>query len=208
MPPGSAKASRRAARFDAVAEDVVLVDHDVAEIDADAEIDAPLGWHARVARGHLALHLDRATNRIDHARELADQTVARHVDNAAAVLLDLGIGNLTTQHLQRGERAFLIRPHQARVARDAGRQDRRQAPLDPFLCHGRRPDEVDKRLRLQRRVQHSFSRTRRSSASDRNATTCAFSCRLAIRPPPLFTEACVPLAQAPGFGKTSQEGSP
>ena len=139
MPPGSAKASRRAARFDAVAEDVVLVDHDVAEIDADAEIDAPLGWHFGVARGHLALYLDRATNRIDHARELAEQTVARRVDNAATMFLDLGVGYLSPQHLQRSERAFLVRPHQARVTRDVGRQNRRQAPLDPFLCHGHRP---------------------------------------------------------------------
>ena len=57
--------------IDTVAEDVVLVDDDVAEIDADAEIDAPLGWHAGVTPGHLSLHLDRATNRIDHARKLA-----------------------------------------------------------------------------------------------------------------------------------------
>jgi hypothetical protein len=83
--------------------------------------------------------LDRATNRIDHARKLAEQTVARRVDNAAAVLLDFGIGDLSAQHLQRGERAFLIRPHQARVARDVGRQNCRQAPLDPFLRHGRCP---------------------------------------------------------------------
>src|SRR6516165_2131985 len=98
---------------DTVAEDVVLVDHNVAEIDTDAEIDAPLGFHAGIARGHLALHLDRAANRIDHARKLAEQTVARCVDDAAAVLLDLGVDNLTPQRLQRGERAFLVRRHQA-----------------------------------------------------------------------------------------------
>src|SRR5262249_30379255 len=62
---------------DPVAEDVVGIDDDVAEIDADAEIDAPFGVHTGIARGHLALHFDRATNRIDHARELAEQTVAR-----------------------------------------------------------------------------------------------------------------------------------
>jgi hypothetical protein len=60
-----------------------------AEIDADAEIDAPLGRHVGVARSHLALHLDRATNRIDHARELAEQTTARRMDDAAPMLLDL-----------------------------------------------------------------------------------------------------------------------
>src|SRR5215469_8865744 len=54
---------------DTVAEDVVLVDNNVAEIDADAEIDAPISLHASVARGDLALNLDRAANRINHARK-------------------------------------------------------------------------------------------------------------------------------------------
>src|SRR6516164_10245562 len=106
---------------DPVAEDVVVVDDDVAEIDADPEIDAPFGAHAGIACGHLALHLDRATNRIDHARKLAEQTVARRVDDAAAVLPDLRVDNLPPQRLQRSERTFLIRRH--------------QAPLDPILCH-------------------------------------------------------------------------
>src|SRR6516164_10999500 len=79
---------------DTVAKDVVVVENDVAEIDADAEIDASLGLHAGVARGHLALHLDRTTNRVDHARKLAEQTIARRVDDATTVLLDLGVGNL------------------------------------------------------------------------------------------------------------------
>ena len=43
---------------------------------------------------------------------------------------------ISPQRFQRCERTFLIRPHQARVARDVGRQNRRQAPLDPFLRHG------------------------------------------------------------------------
>jgi hypothetical protein len=45
------------------------------------------------------------------------------------------------------ERPFLLYPHQARIAHDVGRQNCRQAPLDPFLRHRRRPYEVGKRLR-------------------------------------------------------------
>src|SRR6516162_1291178 len=98
---------------DTVTEDVVVVDHDVGEIDADAKIDAPLGWHAGVTCDDLALHLDRAANRIDYARKFAKQTIARRVDDAAAVLLNFGVGNVTPQRLQRRQRAFLIRRHQA-----------------------------------------------------------------------------------------------
>ena len=114
---------------DTIAEDVVLVDNDVADIDAYAEIDAPIRFHAGVAR-HLALHIDRAMNRIDHARKLAEQTVARRVDDATAMLLDLEVGNLSPQRLQRSERAFLVRPHQARVTCNVGHQNRCKAPLD------------------------------------------------------------------------------
>ena len=97
---------------DTVAEDVVVVENDVAEIDADAEMDASLGSHAGVARGHLALHLDRTTNRVDHARKLAEQTIARRVDDATTVLLDLGVGNLSPAFS--AQRACLPRPpHQA-----------------------------------------------------------------------------------------------
>src|SRR4029077_19448191 len=96
--PADADAARFSQGFkacgdiDAVAEDVVVVDDNVAEIDADAEIDAPIGVHAGIACSHLALHFDRATNRIDHACKLAEQTVTRRVDDAAAGLLGLGVG--------------------------------------------------------------------------------------------------------------------
>jgi hypothetical protein len=36
-------------------------------MDADAEFDAALGRHARVALDETGLHLDRAADRIDHA---------------------------------------------------------------------------------------------------------------------------------------------
>src|SRR4029077_10230976 len=71
---------------DAIAEDVLLIDHDVAEVDADAEFDASLLRHAGVALSHLALHLDRATHRIDHAGEFNKQTIARRLHDAAAML--------------------------------------------------------------------------------------------------------------------------
>jgi hypothetical protein len=133
---------------DTVAKDVVALNNDIAEIDTDAELDAVLGLHAGIARGHLALHVDRAANRVDDTGKLAEQTVACCIDDAAAVLLDLGVGDLSPQRLQRSERAFLVRPHQARITRDVGRQNRCQAPLDLFLCHDRRPYQEDKGLLL------------------------------------------------------------
>ncbi len=120
---------------DAVAVDVVVVADDVADIDADAEFDALVGRHIGVALRHFALHLDRAAHRVDDAGELDQHAVAGGFDDAAAMLLELEVDEITPDRLQRRERAFLVDPHQPRIARDIGRQDGRQPAFDPILAH-------------------------------------------------------------------------
>lgn len=61
---------------DAVAENIVVVDNDVADVDADAEPDPLLGRHAGIALGHAALNVDGAAHRIDDTRELEQQSIA------------------------------------------------------------------------------------------------------------------------------------
>ena len=68
---------RRTAMLTLVAEDVALVDDDVAEIDAYAEGDAAVVGHRRAARDHLDLDLDDAAHGIDDAGELDQHSVAR-----------------------------------------------------------------------------------------------------------------------------------
>jgi hypothetical protein len=46
------------------------------------------------------------------------------------------VDQLDPQYPKRRERAFLIRTHQPRVARDIGRQYRRRPPLDPLSLTG------------------------------------------------------------------------
>ena len=102
----------------AVAVDVVLVDDDVAEVQPDAILDAPLRRHLDIALGHSALDLDSTAHGIDDAGEFDQDAVAGELDGAPAMLLDLRIDQLAPMALQRGERAFLVNPHQARVTGD------------------------------------------------------------------------------------------
>ena len=95
-------------------------------MDADAELDALVRRHAGVALGHRALHLDRAPHRVDDAGKLYQQPVAGGLDDAAAVLGDLGVDQFAPDRLQRRERAFLVGAHQPRIADDIGRQNRRE----------------------------------------------------------------------------------
>src|SRR5580704_18073942 len=55
---------------DAVAEDVVVLNDDVAKVDAHAKPDTPLNRHLRLALGHAALDLHSAAHGVDNARDL------------------------------------------------------------------------------------------------------------------------------------------
>ena len=69
---------------DAVAHQVaVRLFDDVAEMNADAKLDAALGRDPGIALDHRVLHLDRAANRIDHAAEFDDAAVAAALDHPA-----------------------------------------------------------------------------------------------------------------------------
>ena len=69
---------------------VRLFDH-VAEMDADAELDAAIFRHADVALDHAVLHLDCATHGVDHAAELDDRAIAGALNDAPVMSVDRGI---------------------------------------------------------------------------------------------------------------------
>ena len=114
--------------IDAVAKDVVALDDDVAEVDADAEVDRPL--RRDVALAHRALDRDGAFDRVDGAAELDQRAVAHHLDDAAVARGDGGIEHLAPDLSQRGERAGLVLAHHAAVADDVGGEDRRESSRD------------------------------------------------------------------------------
>jgi hypothetical protein len=65
LPPGGG--------IDAVAHQVL---HDVAEMNADPELDAALGRHAGVSLGHAVLNFDGAVHRVDNAAKFDERAVA------------------------------------------------------------------------------------------------------------------------------------
>jgi hypothetical protein len=109
---------------DAVAIEVVALDDHIAEIDADAQFDPVVRRGAGVPLGHRLLHRDRAAHRIDDARKLHQHAVAGSLDDAAVMLRDLRIEKLAAQRFEAFERAFLVSPHQPRIPRHIGGEDR------------------------------------------------------------------------------------
>ena len=115
---------------DAVTEDVVALDDDVAEIDADAELDASVLRHVLIALDHRPLDLGGTGDRVHDARKLDQHAVAGDLDDAALVLGDLADRPARRRmRLQRSERAGLVQPHEPAVADDVGGQDRGKTAL-------------------------------------------------------------------------------
>src|SRR6266542_1409610 len=87
MPPGSASPS---SHVDRIPEDVAAVDHDVADIDADAELDPLLVRHVGIALRHAALDVHGTTHRVHDTAELGQHAVAGVLDDPPTVLGNLG----------------------------------------------------------------------------------------------------------------------
>ena len=137
--PGQADAARLAfvldprGDIDAVAKNIVTLDDDVADVDADPKRNL-----LRRAIGllcHLALHFDGAGNRIDGASELDQHSVASGLNDAAFVRCNGGIDDLAAYRLEGRQRSDLVGPHKPRIASDISRQHRRQSPLDAPARH-------------------------------------------------------------------------
>jgi len=111
---------------DAVAENIVLVDHDVAEVNADAEFDPRILRHGGVLPGHAALDFDRALRRIDGAGKLDQHLAADGFHDAAAMRGDGGTDQCAPGVLQIGKRPLIVQAHQTVVVGDIRRHYRRQ----------------------------------------------------------------------------------
>ena len=94
--------------IDAVAIEIAALDHDIAEIDADAQHDATILGQITIRRGHALLQLDRALHGVDRAAELDQHTIAGDLEDAALVPGDQRLQHLLASRLERGQRTGLV----------------------------------------------------------------------------------------------------
>ena len=113
----------------AIAPHIAAVDDDVADIDADSELDPPLLRHVGVASRNGALNLDGTAYRSYRARELHQQPITGDPDNSASVLRYLGRDKFAPVCLPLGERAFLVSTDKPTVASYIGRENGHEPAL-------------------------------------------------------------------------------
>ena len=121
--------------IDAVAVKIAAVDHDVAEIDADAQHDAPIRRVIFVRGGHGLLQLDRAFDGVDGAAELDEHAIADSLEDAALMAGDERLHHLAPPHLQFRQRGCFVPLHEPAVADHVRGQNGDEPALNAFVLH-------------------------------------------------------------------------
>ena len=122
--------------IDAVAENVVVVDDDVADMDADAKREAAVLRHGRrCASAMRALNVDRAAHGVDGAGEFDQHAVAGGLDDAAAMFGDFRIDQRAPAVLEPRQSSLFVAPHEPAVTDDVRRKNGRQTALHAGACH-------------------------------------------------------------------------
>ena len=119
--------------IDAIAKDVIGLDNDIAEVDADAEGDFLVGLIAAVSLGGALLDLDRATQRFHDTDEFRQQAIAGFLDQVPCMRLDRWFEQLAEQRNEARVCTLLIAAHQAAVTGHIGAEDRGQLAFQPAI---------------------------------------------------------------------------
>ena len=135
IPPGSAIELEARRDVDAVAENVAILDNDVAQVEPDAIEQGARRRHVAVSSRHPLLKIDRAPERLRDALEFHQHAVAGRLDNAALAFGDRRVDQLEPHRLQSSESSLLIDFHKSGVADDIGRKNRSEAALYFLTFH-------------------------------------------------------------------------
>ena len=115
--------------IDPITKDIVVIDDNIADVNADAKLDPLDLRYIDIVFGHGTLNFDRAAYRIYDAAELDESAVPGILDDAPAMIRDFWIKKRLSKSFQLRQRAFFVDPYQAARARDIRRQYSRQSPL-------------------------------------------------------------------------------
>ena len=107
---------------DAVAHEIVAVDDDITQVDADAKSHTGRLGYVGIPLSELQLNLGSAPNRFDGTRELRNHTIASTTEDAPGVVRNQAVNDRAVC-LERGERRLLVLAHEPAVADYIGRKD-------------------------------------------------------------------------------------
>ena len=110
--------------IDAIAENIVCFNDNVAKIDANPILDPMMLRHRCIASNHVLLDDDAASHSFDGAVENRNKSVTRGFDQPSVMPHNAGLYEVTLDPLHAKMRSFFIDLHEAAVARDIASDNR------------------------------------------------------------------------------------
>ena len=135
IPPGSAIELKARRHIDAIAEDIVLLDDHVAQIDADPVKQAARCRHVAITPRHALLEFDCAAERFGDALELHQKSIAGGLDDAALAFGDRRVDQLQPHRFEPCEGPRLVDLHETAIANHIRRQNCREPAFYSSLFH-------------------------------------------------------------------------
>lgn len=111
---------------------IVALDDQVAKMQADPEHDGGILRLPAIGLCHGLLELDRCIQGVDSAGKFDEGTIPGQLDQAATLPGQYRLQALRAMGLQASKGAVLVTAHQARIANDVRRQNRRQSTYHPL----------------------------------------------------------------------------
>jgi hypothetical protein len=115
--------------IDRIAEKIVALHHDVADVDTNSKPHLLTGRSIRNLLGDRVLNRDSTLHGVYRAGEIGDETVARGVEDPTPMSGNQPIDDDPIGR-ERAKGADLISAHQTAVALDVGGEDRSELPFD------------------------------------------------------------------------------
>ena len=112
-----------------VAEDIVVLDHHIAEIEANAKGHAAILGQGLIETGDFVLDFDGAAHSLDSARKLGQDTVPGGADDAAVVTSHAGL-DCRAIGGEGLKRRLLIVAHEPAIARHVSAEDGGESAFD------------------------------------------------------------------------------
>src|SRR6476646_7612649 len=120
---------------DAVPMDIVAAGYDVAEVDANAQLDTLCVCKNGVSLGHRLLQRDGTNHCLDRTRELHQNAVAFDPDDPPSVGLEIWPDDVPQHILQTPPGSDLVPTGESAIANDIGKQDRFESAFHARLRH-------------------------------------------------------------------------
>ena len=98
--------------IDRITKDVVFVDDNITDVNADAELDPLVQRHIDILFGHAALNFVGTSHRVDHTGELNEGTVPCILDDTSVMFSNFRIEKRLSKRFQLRQRAFFVDPYQ------------------------------------------------------------------------------------------------